>query len=157
LNPGAVLNNGKLRFVSNNGVNNAVEVDISAFRMTDATGTVTSPNLSFGKLQDAVGQSAVADFIAYDTLGIPINVRVTAVLQERTDSATIYRWFADSSDNSPLTGADISVGTGLISFDGRGNFVSATNDSVTIERRGIPSSDPLAFTLDFSAISGLSQ
>ena len=108
-------------------------------------------------MQEAKGQSAVADFIAYDTLGIPINVRVTAVLQETTDSATIYRWFADSSDNSPLTGTDISVGTGLITFDGQGNFVSSTNDQVVVERRGIPSSDPLQFTLDFAAISGLSQ
>ncbi len=157
LGPGGVINNGKIRFVSNNGVRNAVEVDLTAFRMTDTIGTVTSPNLSFGQLQEAQGQSAVADFIAYDTLGIPINVRVTAVLQETTDSATIYRWFADSSDNSPLTGSDISVGTGLITFDGQGNFVSSTNDQVVVERRGIPSSDPLQFTLDFAAISGLSQ
>jgi flagellar hook protein FlgE len=157
LSAGGSINDGRIRFVSNNGVDNAVEVDLSAFRVTDSSGTVTTPNLSFGKLQDGVGQSAVADFVAYDTLGIPVNVRLTAVLQERTDTATIYRWFADSSDNSPLTGADISVGTGLITFDGRGNFVSSTNDQVNVERRNIPSSDPLAFTLDFSALSGLSQ
>lgn len=157
LAPGGTINDGKIRFVSNNGEDNAVEIDLSAFRVTDSTGTVTTPNLSFGKLQDAVGQSAVADFIAYDTLGIPVNVRITAVLQERTDSATIYRWYADSSDNSPTSGADISVGTGLITFDGQGNFVSTTNDQVTIERRNIPSSDPLQFTLDFNAISGLAQ
>jgi len=157
LSPGGSINNGKLRFVSNNGVDNGVEVDLSAFRITDSAGNVTTPNLNFGKLQDARGQSAVADFIAYDTLGIPINVRITAVLQETTDSATIYRWFADSSDNSPLSGADISVGTGLITFDGQGNFISSTNDQVTVERRNIPSSDPLQFTLDFNAISGLSQ
>lgn len=157
LSTGSSINNGKIRFVSNNGVDSAVEVDLSAFRMTDTTGTVTNPNLSFGSLQDAKGQSAVADFIAYDTLGIPLNVRLTAVLQETTDSATIYRWFADSSDNSPLTGSDISIGTGLITFDGEGNFVSTTNDQVALERRGIPSADPLLFTLDFTAISGLSQ
>ncbi|MGI8980769.1 MAG: flagellar hook-basal body complex protein [Pirellulaceae bacterium] len=157
LSPGGAINSGKIRFVSNNGVHNAVEVDLSAFRMTDATGTVTNPNLGFGELQEAQGQSAVADFIAYDTLGIPLNVRLTTVLQETTDSATIYRWFADSTDNSPLSGADISVGTGLITFDGQGNFVSSTNDQVTIERRNIPSTDPLQFTLDFTAISGLSQ
>jgi flagellar hook protein FlgE len=157
LSAGGVINDGKIRFVSNNGVDNAVDVDLSAFKMTDTSGTVTTPNLNFGKLQDAKGQSAVADFVAYDTLGIPINVRVTAVLQERTDSSTVYRWFADSSDNSPISGADISVGTGLITFDGKGNFVSATNDQVDVERRNIPSSDPLQFTLNFSAISGLSQ
>lgn len=157
LSPGGVINNGKIRFVSNNGVNEAVNINLASFRVTDSSGNVTTPNLSFGKLQDPKGQSAVADFIAYDTLGIPVNVRVTAVLQQRTDSATIYRWFADSADNSPTSGADVSVGTGLISFDGQGNFVSSTNDQVTVERRGIPSSDPLQFKLDFSAISGLSQ
>lgn len=157
LTPGGIINNGKIRFVSNNGLDNAVDVNLSAFVMTDTTGTVTTPNLGFGTIQDAVGQSAVADFVAYDTLGIPINVRVTAVLQELTDSATIYRWFADSAGNSPVSGSDISVGTGLITFDGRGNFLTASNDRVTIERRNIPSSDPLEFELDFSAISGLSQ
>lgn len=157
LAPGATINNGQIRFVSNNGVDNAVEIDISSFRLTNAAGVVSTPNLGFGTIQDAVGQSAVADFIAYDTLGIPVNVRVTAVLQERTDSATVYRWFADSSGNSPLTGADISVGTGLVTFDGRGNFISATNDRVTVERRNIPSSDPLEFELNFSEVSGLAQ
>ncbi|MCE9526773.1 MAG: flagellar hook-basal body complex protein [Planctomycetales bacterium] len=155
--PGGSIQDGKIRFVSNNGVDNAVDVDLSALRVTDSSGTVTTPNLSFGKVQDAKGQSAIADFVAYDSLGIPINVRITSVLQERTDSATIYRWFADSADNSPLSGADISVGTGLITFDGQGKFVSSTNDQVVIERRGIPSSDPLQFTLDFNEISGLSQ
>ena len=157
LSPGLVIQDGQIRVVSNNGVDNAVDIDLSAFRVTDSAGTVTTPNLNFGTVQEAKGQSAIADFVAYDSLGIPLNVRITTVLQERTDSATIYRWFADSADNSPLTGADTSVGTGLISFDGEGKFISATSDQVTIERRGIPSSDPLQFTLDFSAISGLSQ
>lgn len=157
LSPGGTINNGQIRFVSNNGVDNAVEIDISSFRLTNTAGVVSTPNLGFGTIQEAVGQSAVADFIAYDTLGIPMNVRITAVLQERTDSATVYRWFADSSGNSPLTGSDISVGTGLVSFDGEGNFVSATNDRVTIERRNIPSSDPLEFELNFGEVSGLAQ
>ncbi len=157
LSSGVTIKDGKIRVVSNNGVDNFVEVDLSGFTITDSTGNVTTPNLSFGTIQEAQGQSAVADFLAYDTLGIPVNVRLTTVLEQRTDSATVYRWFADSSGNSPLTGSDISVGTGLISFDGRGNFVSSTNDRVTVERRNIPSSDPLEFTLDFSQLSGLAQ
>jgi flagellar hook protein FlgE len=83
-------------------------------------------------------------------------VRITAVLEQITDSSTVYRWFADSSDNSPLAGADISVGTGLVTFDGNGNLIGTTNDTVTIERRNLPSSDPLEFDLDFSQVSGLS-
>ena len=139
------LNNGQIRVVSNNGVDNAISLSLSSFKETTTTGDLLTPDLSFNSIQDAKGQSAVADFIAYDTLGIPLNVRITAVLQQTTDSSTVYRWFADSSDNSPLTGADISVGTGLVRFDGQGNLLNTTNSTVNIERRNIPSSDPLSF------------
>jgi flagellar hook protein FlgE len=152
---GLTINNGQIRVVANNGVDNALDISLASFRLTTTTGDLLTPDLSFGKIQDAVGESAVADFIAYDTLGIPLNVRITAVLEQLTDSSTVYRWFADSPDNSPLTGSDISVGTGLITFDGNGNFLSATNSTVTVQRRNIPSSDPLAFDFDFSQVSGL--
>jgi flagellar hook protein FlgE len=156
MSPGFTIKNGQIRAVSNNGVDNAIGIDLAAFTERTATGTTLTPNLGFSKIQDAAGQSAVADFVAYDSLGIPINVRVTAVLQQVSDSSTTYRWFADSSDNSPLSGADISVGTGLVTFDGQGNMIGTTNNTVTVERRNIPSSDPLSFNLDFSQVSGLS-
>lgn len=155
LAPGVSIHNGAIRVVSNNGVDEATSIDLSAFTLRTPTGEIDTPNLSFGKIQDAKGQSAVADFIAYDSLGIPMNVRVTAVLQEVTDSSTVYRWFADSADNSPASGVDITVGTGLVTFDGKGNLIGTSNSTVTVERRNIPSSDPQSFDLDFSQVSGL--
>ncbi len=152
---GTYIRNGQIRFVSNNGEDNALGIDLTSIRVTDANGAVTVPNLAFGSVQEAKGQSAVADFIAYDTLGMPIRTRVTAVLESRSDSATVYRWFADSADNLPQSGSNISVGTGLITFDGNGNFISATNSTVAIDRRNIPSVSPLQFNLDFSGMSGL--
>src|SRR5207244_2705841 len=89
LTPGLTINNGEIRVVSNNGIDNAIAIDLSAFKLTASNGDVTSPNLGFSKIQDAKGQSAVADFIAYDTLGFPLNVRVTAVLQQVTDTSTV--------------------------------------------------------------------
>jgi flagellar hook protein FlgE len=130
-------------------------VSLSAFQLEDTNGNVVTPNIGFGTVQEAVGQSAVADFVAYDSLGIPLNVRVTAVLQSRSGSNTTYRWFADSPDNDPLVGTDISVGTGLVTFDGNGNLITSTNSTVSIDRRNVPSVSPLEFTLDFSQISGL--
>ncbi|MEQ8791425.1 MAG: flagellar hook-basal body complex protein [Pirellulaceae bacterium] len=155
LSPGAVINNGQIRFVSNNGIDNALSIGLSSFQLDDGSGTIETPNLGFGTIQTAAGQSAVADFVAYDSLGIPLGVRITTVLESRTGSATTYRWFADSADNDPTTGSDISVGTGLITFDGEGNFISSTNSTVSIDRRNIPSSTPLEFELDFNNISGL--
>ncbi len=106
-------------------------------------------------LQEAEGQSAASDFIVYDSLGVPINVRVTAALESRTDEETIYRWYADSPENSTQGGTDIAVGTGLLRFDGNGNFVSASNSRIAINRQGIPSVSPLQFDMDFGLVSGL--
>ena len=153
--PGAYIRDGQIRFVSNNGVDNAVSIDLGSLRITDSNGAVHIPNMAFGSIQQASGQSAVADFIAYDSLGMPIRTRVTAVLQSTSDTATVYRWFADSADNLPLSGSQIAVGSGLITFDGNGNFISATNSSVSIDRRGVPSLSPLQFEFDFSGLSGL--
>lgn len=153
--PGAYIRNGQLRFVSNNGLDNAVDIDLTSFRITDANGVVSTPNLAFGAAQKAVGQSAVADFVAYDSLGLPIRMRVTAVLESRSDTATVYRWFADSADNSTRNGAGIAVGSGLLTFDGNGNYVTASNTTVAVDRLGLPSVSPLEFDIDFSSLSGL--
>ncbi len=156
LAPGATITaDGRIRFVSNNGVDNAVTVGLSAFVINTPTGGISTPNLGFRSTQSAQGQSATADFLAFDSLGIPVNVRLTTVMEQRTGTATTYRWFADSPDNDPLTGVASSVGTGLVTFDGLGNFLSATNTQVSVDRRNTPSASPLSFNLDFSSISGL--
>src|SRR6185437_8916298 len=132
----------------------AVSIGLSALQSTIGSNTQAVP-LTFTQTQAAVGQSTTADFIAYDSLGIPINVHITAVLQARTSAQTIYRWFADSPQNDPTTGSTISVGTGLITFDGQGKFVSATNSTVSVDRAHVPSAKPLQFSLDFTQLSGL--
>lgn len=155
VNPGAsVTADGRIKLVGNNGEENAIALGLGALKTTTAAGTETV-NLPFGSSQTAVGQSAVSDFIVYDSLGIPLNVRVTAVLEERTSAATTYRWFADSDDNSSTTGANIAVGSGLIRFDGEGKLINVSNSVVNIDRANIASSSPLAFNLDFSSLSGL--
>lgn len=153
--PGAYIQNGQIRFVANNGVDNALDIDLTSFRITDSDGNITVPNIAFGSVQEAKGQSAVADFITYDSLGIPIRTRITAVLEARTDAETRYRWFADSADNARRDDENISIGSGILTFDGNGNFISATNTSVTIDREDLPSVSPLEFKFDFSAVSGL--
>lgn len=153
--PGAYIRNGQLRFVSNNGIDNAVDIDLTSFRITDANGVVSTPNLAFGSVQKGKGQSAVADFVAYDSLGLPIRMRITSVLESRSDTATVYRWFADSADNSTRDGSSIAVGSGLLTFDGNGNFVTSSNNTVAVDRLGLPSVSPLEFDIDFTSLSGL--
>jgi flagellar hook protein FlgE len=152
---GASIKDGRIRFVSNNGVDNALSIGLSAFQLTKTNGDLATPALGFSSIQQAKGQSAAADFLAYDSLGIPLNVRLTTVLEGRTGTTTTYRWFADSPNNDPVSGAGIAVGTGLITFDGQGNLLSTSNQTVSIDRRNISSASPLEFRLDFSQTSGL--
>jgi flagellar hook protein FlgE len=153
--PNGYLNSGSIRFVSNTGVDNALGIDLTSFRIKDPNGVISTPNLNFGTIQEATGQSAVTDFIAYDSLGLPIRMRLTATLEQRNDQQTVYRWYADSADNSARDSSEIAVGTGLIYFDGNGNFISSTNSTVAVDRYGLPSTKPLQFNLDFENLSGL--
>ncbi len=153
--PNGYLNGGAIRLVSNTGVDNALAIDLTSFRIRDVNGTITASNLGFGTVQEAKGQSAVTDFIAYDSLGLPLRMRLTATLEERSDQRLAYRWYADSSDNSVKGNTDIAVGTGLIYFDGDGNYISSTSSTVAVDRAGLPSVKPLQFNLDFKNLSGL--
>jgi len=147
---------GQIVFVSNNGVDNALDIRLSGLKLTPTGAPAAETvNMPFARTQAAIGQSAVTDFIAYDSLGMSVQVRLTAVMQSRDNTSTVYRWFADSPDNQPIAGVQIHVGTGLITFDGEGNFVSATNSTVSIFRRQVPSASPLEFELDFTQLSGL--
>jgi len=153
-NIGGDILDGRITFTGNNGVANALDIGLSGLQLTTATGN-QQVVLPFGSTQQAVGESAVTDFVAFDSLGIPLNVRVSTVLESRNSTSTTYRWFADSADNQPSSGNSIAVGTGLVTFDGEGNTSSVSEATISIERRGVSSASPLEFELDFSQISGL--
>ncbi len=149
---GSVINGGKIQFVANNGVDSAIDIPLTSFKLTTAGGQ-TTPSLGFGATQTAVGAGAVTDFIAYDSLGIAVNVRVTVELESRNSASTTYRWYGDSPDNNGGNG--LAVGTGLIKFDGTGSVFSVTNDKVNVNRSSVSAISPLGFSLDFSKLSGL--
>jgi len=155
LNPGGSVTSGHILLIGNNGMDNAISIGLSGMKLVTSSGT-NNVNMPFTSVKRAAGESAVTDFIAYDSLGIPVSVRLTAVLENRNSTSTTYRWFADSPDNQPVSGVNIAVGTGLITFDGEGNFVSATSSTVSIDRQDVASAKPLECKLDFSQISGLS-
>jgi len=151
---GGSVTGGQIQLLGNVGVGNAIEIDPSALQLTTAGGTSTV-NLPFTSVQSAVGESAICDFLAYDSLGVPVAVRLTTVLEARDGDSTTYRWFADSADNQPSAGVGISVGTGRISFDSVGKGTPVDPTTLLIERNDIASVSPLAFDLDFSQVSGL--
>jgi flagellar hook protein FlgE len=157
IDPGATINNGIIQLVGNNGLMNAVDISLNGLQFSTTSGKSTV-DMPFTKYQDAIGESVMTDFLVYDSLGTACNVRITADLESRDDTATTYRWFADSPSNSLPSGEPtIAVGTGTITFDGNGKFISASNDKVSIYRSGTPAVSPLVFNLDFLNISGLAE
>ena len=97
-------------------------------------------------------------FRVFDSLGDAINVRLTVALESRSDSETVYRWYADSTDNSPSSGSEINIGTGLVRFDGTGRLqTGSTTDNVimSILREDSPADSPLQVSLDWAQVTGL--
>ncbi len=157
-NPGGTLTgDSRLRFESNDGIHNAVSVDQRAFQLTTSTGTPQTVPMTFTTTQVADGIGSTSEMIVYDSLGIALTVRLTTVLESTTGGVTTYRWYATSPDNQDATGVDTTVGTGLITFGGTGQFISATDSSVSIDRRNVASNSPVTLDLDFSQITALSQ
>ena len=154
---GASISGGKITFTGNYGTKNAISITLAGMQSI-LNGETTTVDLSFNSPQAATGESSMTDFIAYDSLGTALNVHLTMTLVGTSSAATTWRWFADSPNNSTVSGnTEISCGTGLITFDGSGNFLSSSNSTVTIYRSGSAALSPESFTLDFSNISGLSS
>ncbi|HEX6963163.1 MAG TPA: flagellar hook-basal body complex protein [Lacipirellula sp.] len=156
---GSVTADSRLQVTSNLGEENALSIDLSAFTMTPAaTGVSESVRLDFASVQTADGAGATADVIVYDSLGTPLSVRITTVLEDVSQTGGAkFRWIATSSDNDNLIDVGTVVGTGVITTDGDGKFVSATQDRVAINRGNSPANSPLEFQLDFSQVTGLSE
>jgi flagellar hook protein FlgE len=154
---GSLTGDSRLHFESNDGINNAVNVDQNAFRLIDSSGSPQTVPLNFSITQDADGVGSASEMIVYDSLGIPLTVRLTTVLESTSGGVTTYRWYAASPDNQPASGVDTTVGTGLVTFDGNGKFITATDNTVSIDRRNVASNSPVTFDLDFSQVSAVSK
>ena len=100
--PGVNVVNGQIQIVGNMGtVNN---ITLAAGDLTD-NGT-TLP-INFTQAQSANGESASTNFVVYDSLGTPITVDMTAVLQSTASNATTYRYYFTSPEND---GPSTSIG-----------------------------------------------
>ncbi|QDT00046.1 flagellar hook-basal body complex protein [Adhaeretor mobilis] len=159
-NYGGTISDSRIQFTSNLGVENALSIDLSAFQLTPASGGVAdSVPIQFNSTVpgQSNGSGDSADVIVYDSLGSPIRVRVTTVLEERSGTSAKFRWVATSPDNQPELGVGTVVGTGVITTDGNGDVTAVSNNRVAVDRRDSPAASPLEFELDFSQVNGLAQ
>jgi flagellar hook protein FlgE len=155
---GVSISNGVIEVISNMGIENALSISLTSFsfRETGAS-TTTNVGINFSSVQDADGQGATAEVLVYDSLGIPLSMQVTTVVEEKTGDSTTIRWYAYSPDNEPLNGVDVAIGNGLITFNNEGELLDSDQQTVAIDRTQTASASPLEINLDFSQVSGLAQ
>ncbi len=146
----------RLQFTSNMGVQNALSIDLSAFRLTpDGAQAAQSVPLRFTTTQTANGEGAAVDATVYDSLGSPLRVRITTVLEERSSTGAVFRWIASSNDTHPDVGQSTQIGSGTFTTGSDGAMISVSNDRISLQRGDSPAESPLEIKLDFSQISAL--
>ncbi|HUG90301.1 MAG TPA: flagellar hook-basal body complex protein, partial [Planctomycetaceae bacterium] len=147
--PGVDVVGGQLRIVGNRGTINDLNLGVG-----DITANGSAVSLSFDKLESADGESAITDFVVFDSLGQPIVVKMTAYLESQTPTATFFRYFLESTDDSDT---DVVLADGLIEFDGTGRIVNGGTASFAIDRNATAALSPVLINADFSRISGISS
>lgn len=140
---------GSLLIESNNGEINAVSMDSAS--IVNSTNPLATP-FSFSTLSEPVGRGVTTSFTVFDSLGNPVDVRLRAVLESKSDTGTTWRYFAESASDTDLSPI---LGTGTVTFDSNGQFIGATGTDISIDRSNSGSGTPLNFILDFSALTGL--
>jgi flagellar hook protein FlgE len=140
---------GEIQIVGNQGLLNDLVVQTG-----DLVQNGTSVPLTFTKSDSADGESAVTDFVVYDSLGEQVAVKMTAVLASRTTNSTTFQYFLESADDSD---ADVALGNGTITFDSYGKVIAGGNSSFMIDRNSTAAASPMQITADFTGISGLSS
>jgi len=141
---------GKIVIEGNAGEENALAIELSDIQSTNAN--FNAP-FQFSEQQAADGESVFTTFIVYDSLGSPIQVDVTMTLEDKTNTGTTWRFYAESPND---TDASAVLGTtGTLTFDNDGMLTNATNATLLIDRDGTGALDPLQITLDFTNVTGL--
>ncbi|MEQ8847901.1 MAG: flagellar hook-basal body complex protein [Botrimarina sp.] len=153
------ISDGVLTVTSNYGEENAVSIPLTAFRLTPTGASVSQTvPINFSETQEPNGPGTTTEFLVYDSLGSPLTVRMTTVLEAADSNSTTYRWYASSGDSNPTPPElTTSVGNGVMVFDSRGNLVSAPSARISISREITASESPLEIDLNLSEITSLAE
>jgi flagellar hook protein FlgE len=148
---------GQIVVTGNEGTVQDLTLETADLVATNAGSGISQPFV-MTKAESADGESVRTSFVVYDSLGSPLTVDLTFVLQETVDGeGTIWEFMAESSDNDDVNRI---VGLGVVEFDANGQFVAATNESFSLDRDNGAVS-PLTVSMDFDsgtdAITGLTD
>ncbi|MEX0745797.1 MAG: flagellar hook-basal body complex protein [Phycisphaeraceae bacterium] len=142
---GVSITNGVVSIEGNTGTHNDLDFDSAEFVVNPGSGSSALP-LSFDQAQSADGESTRTTFVAYDSLGTPMTVDVTMVLEQKTNGGTDWRYYASSDDHVGLNG---QIGTGVMSFNTKGRLQEVSESTILIDRDGTGAGTPQQITLQF--------
>lgn len=146
--PGVTVDEtGALVVVSNAGEPNAITIDASDIR------NETSGRLPFAfTTTPATGEGVSTAMVVFDSLGNSVEVRLRVAMESRNESGTVWRFFAESTDDTDATPL---LGTGTMTFDQDGQLVASDGTNITIDQSSAGSATPLSLTLDLDNVTGL--
>jgi flagellar hook protein FlgE len=148
---------GQLVVEGNEGVVQELGPESIEFTVSPAGAGSTTP-ITLNRSSFADGESVRTSFIVYDSLGTPLTVDITLVLQATTASGgTTWQMIAESDDSDQLSRI---VGLSELTFDSDGSLLTASSQTLNIVRDNGADS-PLTLTMDFDsdayAVSSLSD
>lgn len=144
---------GVISVVGNSGTMNDLTVNPSNFRLLDSNGNqVASSLFNSTKAAAADGESVRTSFVAYDSLGSPVNLNVGFVLEATPGgTGTTWRYYTEAGYTYP---GSINLGTGQINFNNEGALLTTTPISVAVSRNGTGAVTPLSFEVALSGPQG---
>lgn len=160
---GTAANSIQLGLAGNVGSENSLAIQPSGFvsqsglnplEFTDGTLTAATTGLAADVASDPSGESVHTSFIAYDSLGTPVTIDVTAVMETKADTGNVWRFYASSPNDTDLSTV---VGNGTLTFDANGKLKASTGTSITIDRTATGAGTPITTTLDFSGMTSLTS
>lgn len=138
---------GAIVITGNEGTVQALEIETSDITVNGPGAGLANP-MVMTQTGEANGESVRTSFVVYDSLGTPLTIDLSFVLQGTTTSGgTTWEFAAESSDNDAV---DRLLALGEVTFDSNGRFVSATNQSFSIVRTN-GATNPLTVNMDFDS------
>lgn len=118
---------------------------------------------SMDQVTAATGESARTAVTVYDSLGNPLSLDVTFVLEDKNDTGTTWRFFTGSSGDSDFEEYDGAndagrlLGSGTLTFNSDGKLTATTGNNVSISRSNTGADPTLNIALEFDNMQSLSD
>ncbi len=148
--PGSVsVVGGAIQITGNSGTDNAISSGGSQLATTAISVNGASNPFTWTQNQAANGESVNTTFLAYDSLGTPLNMGVTFVKESATNVGQTWRFYV----KSPSDTTQQLEGDGTVTFNTNGQYVSSAGTQINVNRANTGAVTPQTVNLDFSTLT----